>query len=534
MPADLVFLNGPVFCADAAGSLARAVTVEGDRIVAVGGEREAMEAIGPSTEVVDLAGRMLLPGFQDAHVHPAIGGRYLMRCDLLPSEDAGQARSVIQAYAHAHPDAPWILGGGWSYSWFERGTPSATMLDELTGDRPAYLVVRDGHSGWANSAALRAAGVDAGTPDPADGRIERLPGGEPQGTLHEGAMDLVERVLPEETHDDLVTALSMGQDHLLSLGVTAWQDAWVEAPLHAAYRTLAGRGELVASVRGALWWDRSRGTEQLEWIRTARSEGIGRYVPGAVKLMLDGVCENFTASMLDPYLPPAEGRGIDMIDPDQLAGIVIALDAEGIQCHFHAIGDAAVRLALDAVEAARLANGWSDLRPTIAHIQVIHPDDLPRFRRLGVIPNMQPLWAQADEAMTELTLPFLGPERGEWQYPFRALIDAGATAAMGSDWPVSTADVMAQVHVAVTRTGDDPSMPPFLPDQRVGIPDALRAFTAGSAHVNHLLPDRGTIAPGTVADLVVLGGDPFTAGHLDGLKADLTVVSGRVVYERRR
>lgn len=493
-----------------------------------------MDLIGPRTEVVDLAGRMLLPGFQDAHVHPAIGGRYLTRCDLLPVADAGQAGAVIRAYAEARPDVPWILGGGWSYSWFEGGTPSAAMLDELTGDRPAYLVVRDGHSGWANSAALRAAGIDARTPDPVDGRIERLPGGEPQGSLHEGAMDLVERVLPEEGHDDLVAALTLGQEHLLSLGITAWQDAWVEAPLHAAYRTLAGRGELLASVRGALWWDRGRGLEQLEWIRAARAEAVGGYVPGAVKLMLDGVCENFTASMLDPYLPPAEGSGIDMIDPDHLAEIVTALDAEGIQCHFHAIGDAAVRNALDAVEAARLANGWTDLRPTIAHIQVIHPDDLPRFRRLGVVPNMQPLWAQSDEAMTDLTLPFLGPERGEWQYPFRELVDSGATPAMGSDWPVSTADVMAQIHVAVTRTGDEPGMAPFLPAQRIDLPTALRAFTAGSAYVNHLLPGRGTIAPGTVADLVVLDGDPFAVDRLDEVTVALTVVSGRVVHDGRR
>ena len=328
--------------------------------------------------------------------------------------------------------------------------------------------------------------------------------------------------------------LRLGQAHLLSLGITAWQDAWVEPDLHAAYRDLAGAGELVASVRGAVWWDRFGGMGQLERVEAMAAGGVGRYSPGAVKLMLDGVCENFTASLLDPYLPPAAGSGIDMIDPEELAGIVVALDAAGLQCHFHAIGDAAVRLALDAVEAARLANGWTDLRPTIAHIQVIHPDDVPRFRRLGVIPNMQPLWAQADEAMTELTIPFLGEERATWQYPFRSLAAAGATLAMGSDWPVSTAGVLEQVAVAVTRRGPDPEMDPFLPAEALDLATVLRAVTAGSAHVNHLSADRGTIAPGTVADLVVLDGDPFVAGAVDEVGVDLTLVGGEVVYEGRR
>jgi predicted amidohydrolase YtcJ len=534
---DLVFVNGPVFAVDPARSTARAVAIGDGRIVALGGDREVAEHIGPRTEVVDLAGRMVLPGFQDAHVHPQMGGLYLLRCDLLSASDAGEAIVTIAAYAGAHPDG-WIRGGGWKYEWFERGTPSLDDLDPVTGDRPAYLRVSDGHSAWVNGAALRAAGIDASTPDPPDGRIERLPDGSPQGTLHEGAMYLVERVLPPETSGDLELALATGGRHLLELGITSWQDAWVGPELHEAYRGLVGRGALMGAVRAALWWDRARGMEQVEELVVRRSERVGDYRPEAVKIMLDGVCENFTASMLDPYLDgegrPTGGHGIDMIDPEELAGIVRELDQLGFQCHFHAVGDAAVRHALDAVEAARIANGWWDARHTIAHLQVIHPDDLPRFRRLGVVANLQPLWAQSEPAMTELTIPFLGEGRAARQYPFASLRREGAALAMGSDWPVSTADVMEQVHVAVRRVGpQDATADAFLPDERLDLATALTAFTAGSAFVNHLAADRGGIAPGNVADLVVLDGDPFEVDPPAEVRVAMTLFGGEVVFERR-
>jgi predicted amidohydrolase YtcJ len=534
---DLVFVNGPVFGADTVGATARAVAIGGGRIVAVGGEREVTGLVRPGTEVVDLAGRMLLPGFQDAHVHPQMGGLYLLRCDLLNVAGASDALRAIAAYAADHPEG-WIRGGGWKYEWFEHGTPPAVELDRMTGDRPAYLRVSDGHSAWVNGAALRAAGIDASTPDPPDGRIERLADGSPQGTLHEGAMRLVERVMPPESAEDLERALLTGGRHLVELGITAWHDAWVGPELHEAYRSLAGRGELSGTARAALWWDRDRGREQIEELAVRRAEGAEGYRPEAVKLMLDGVCENFTASMLEPYLDgegrPTDGHGIDMIDPGELLEIVRELDRFGFQCHFHAIGDAAVRHALDAVEAARIANGWWDARHTIAHLQVIHPDDLPRFRRLGVVANLQPLWAQVEPAMTELTIPFLGEPRAGRQYPFGSLRREGAVLAMGSDWPVSTADVMAQVHVAVRRTtpGDDRA-PMFLPDERLDLPTALASFTAGSAFVNHLSADRGGVATGKVADLVVLDGDPFEAGSPADVRVEMTLVGGEVVFERR-
>ncbi len=535
-PADTIFTDGPVF---RAGSRARAVAVTGGRISAVGDIATVEALAGPRTRRIDLDGRMLIAAFGDAHSHPLHGGRALLQCPLHDLDDVDAAKERIRAYAAEHPELSWVIGAGWKYDWFERGCPSADELDALVPDRPAYFSVADGHSGWANHRALAAAGIDADTPDPADGRIERLADGTPQGSLHEGAMDLVEDAAPPETDDDRRRGLLAGIEHLLSLGVVHWQDAIVLPELHVLYRDLAAADELRTPVRGALWWARDRGMDQIDDFVDQRAESVGNYVAGSVKLMLDGVCENFTASLLEPWLDadgnPLDHHGIDMIDPRELSGIVTRLDALGFQCHFHAIGDAAVRHALDAVEAARAANGWQDLRHTIAHIQVVHPGDIPRFRRLGVVANMQPLWAQAEPAMTDLTMPFLGPQRAGWQYPFASLRRDGAALAMGSDWPVSTADVFDQVHVAVTRTGHAEATEPFLPHERLDLTTVLEAVTVGSAHVNHLdQSGQGRIASGSVANLAVLDRDPFEERAVAGTRVDMTMIDGDIAFERRR
>lgn len=529
--ADTVFRNGRVFRADPARSWAEAVAVSGGRIAAVGGWSDLRHAVGPATEVIDLDGRFLGPGFQDAHVHPHTGGRRMITCDLTDAGDAAGALRRIGAYAAANPDDPWIHGGGWQFAWFGGGTPSAALLDSVVPDRPAYLRVADGHAGWANSLALAAAGIGRGTPDPRHGRIERLPGGLPQGTLQEeGGMALVERLLPVETDADLDRALLAAQDHLIGLGVTAWQDAAVGERLHRAYCRLAGDGRLVATVRGALWWDPDLGLEQLDAFEQAREESSGRYRAGTVKLMLDGVCENFTARTLTPYLDrhgtPTDNRGMDYIEVESLPRIVTEIMRRGFQPHFHALGDAAVRSALDAVEAARRELGWTDVRPHLAHLQIVHPDDIPRFAQLGVAMNAQAVWACADSAMIDLTIPYLGEPRASWQYPFADLLRAGTTLAMGSDWSVSTADPMAQIAVAVhRRTAEAPTA--FLPAQAIPVADALVGFTAGSAFVNHRESDSGTIRVGAVADLVVLDGDPFSTDDIASIRVDMTVVDGR-------
>ena len=516
MDFDLLFVNGPVFgCPPHT-----AVAVSGDRIVLTDGDQIA-------NRTIDLGGRMLAPGFQDAHVHPIKGGLRMIRCDMSddPDRETGLSRLATAAAGE------WLRGGGWAFDWFERGCPSKELLDELAPDRPAFLVVRDGHSAWVNSRALALAGIDAVTPDPPDGRIERLPDGSPQGTLHEGAMRLVERHLPPDSREELDLALEKGQQRLLGHGVTAWQDAWITPEYHAAYRRAVASGRLQASVRGALWWDRTRGLEQIDELERLSREGTGRYCPGSVKLMLDGVVENFTASVLHPYQRSDAGLGLDFIAADDLVEIVTRLDALGLQCHFHSLGDRAVRAALDAVEFARRRNGPSPRRHHLAHLQLVDPVDIPRFEALGVVANCQPLWACNEPAMTELTIPFLG-ERARHQYPFGALARAGARLAMGSDWPVSSADVMWQVSVAVTRTQvGHPERGVFLPEERLSLDQALAAFTEGSAFVNHL-DDRGRIAEGQAADLVVLSDDPYQSSDLSTITVDMTVVDGRIAHER--
>lgn len=536
--ADTVFVNGAVFTADPARSWARAVAVAGDRISCVGDDEQVLAEAGPDTEVVDLGGRLLSPGFQDAHVHPATGGEISLSCNLASASGADQAAALIAEYAGSHQIGDWVRGGGWHHAWYPSGCPTRAHLDHLVPDRPAYLRVADGHSGWANSIALRLAGVTAETPDPPDGRIEREPDGSPQGTLHEGAMHLVERVMPAATPERLQQALLTGQDHLLSLGITAWQDAWVGPELHDAYVRLAADGRLRGTARASLWWDRERGLEQIEEFEDRRRAASERYHPGTVKLMLDGVCENHTASLLVPYLDdtglPSENRGIDMIDPDELPTIVSELDRRGFQCHFHAIGDRAVRNALDAVETALGRNGWRSNRHHIAHIQIVDPADRPRFRRLGVAANAQALWACNESSQVDLTIPFIGATRAERQYPFASLLAAGAVLAMGSDWSVSTADVMAQISVAVERTiPEDRPSEPFFPAERIRLTDALSAFTAGSAWVNHLEDERGTIRTGGVADMAILAANPFdTDRPRHTIRVDMTMVGGEVVHRR--
>ncbi|MGW1273300.1 amidohydrolase [Streptomyces sp. NPDC002491] len=542
-PADLVLTGGPVHTVDPARSRATAVAVHAGRITAVGHD-EVHALIGPDTEVVDLAGRLLLPGFQDAHVHPQGAGLELGLCHLADTVDPAEYLRRIRAYADDRPDAEWVTGGGWSLEAFPGGAPTAAALDAIVPDRPVFLPNRDHHGAWVNTRALELAGIDARTPDPADGRIERDADGNPTGMLQEGAVHLVGRLVPAPTTEARLAALLRAQAVLHSHGVTAWQDAIVGAYANMpdpapSYRAAQEQGLLTARVVGALWWDRERGAEQIPELMAQREESsVGRFRAGTVKIMQDGIAENHTAAMLDPYLTgcgcASGASGISFVEPGELKKYVTELDALGFQVHFHALGDRAVREALDAVEAARDANGHRDTRHHLAHLQVVHPDDVRRFRRLGATANLQMLWAAHEPQMDELTLPFLGPERGARQYPFGDLLRAGATLAAGSDWPVSSPDPLQAIHVAVNRRVPDAprDTPAFLPGQRLDLGAALAAYTAGSAYVNGLDDLTGSIAVGKAADLVVLDRDPFTGApeEIAATRALQTFVDGERVF----
>ncbi len=539
-PADLVFTGGRIATMDAARSWATALAVRDGRIVAVGSDAAVRPFIGPGSRVIEGRGRTITPGFGDAHVHPVHAGLDRLHCELRGARGIDAYLELIAAYAASHPDADWIDGGGWSMDDFPGGVPTREALDRVVPDRPALLRSRDGHTAWVNSRALGIAGVTAATPDPEDGRIDRDERGEPVGGLQEGAIALVARLVPEPAPEELAEALRLGQAELHSLGITNWQDAIVSPREELAYTQVAGRGQLTGRVVGALWWERSRGSEQIDELVARRGQTAGdRYWPTSVKLMQDGVLENFTGAVLEPYLGsdgrPTANRGLSQIDPDALKEYVTRLDALGFQAHFHAIGERAVREALDAVEAARIANGPSDTRPHIAHIQVIHPEDIGRFRTLEVAANAQPYWACHDGQMDNLTIPFLGPERSTWQYPFRSLLEAGALLAMGSDWSVSTANPLLEMEVAVTRVRDlyRGEQPPFLPEQCISLMEALAGFTSGTAWVNHLEHEVGWLEVGKAADLVVLDRDLFdrAAGAIGEARVVGTFIDGAPVYE---
>jgi predicted amidohydrolase YtcJ len=545
--ADLIFLNGDVYTVDGVRSWAHSVAVKDGRIAAVGTETEVGDLRGGATEIVDLDGGLLLPGFQDAHIHPVGGGLDMLACDLHDLHSLDDYLGAIRSYAQAHPDREWIMGGGWSMDVFPGGTPTKDALDQVVPDRIVYLPNRDGHSAWVNSRALEAAGITKDTPDPEDGRIERDTNGEPSGTLHEGASGAVERLAPHATEDERYAGLLKGQEYLHSLGITAWQDAIIGtfgwADNLDTYVKAANDGALTARVVGALWWDRDRGMEQVEELLAARERGrAGRFAATSVKIMQDGVCENFTAAVLEPYFDrdgnPTGNRGISFVEPELLKEVVTRLDAEGFQVHFHALAERAVREALDAVEAARTANGMNDHRHHLAHLQIVHPDDIPRFGQLGAIANAQPLWAAHEGQMDELTIPFLGPERAEWQYPFASLVRSGAILAMGSDWSVSTPDPLEEMHVAVNRkmapqylygNGNDAV---FIPDERLDLATSVAGFTMGSAYVNHLDHETGSIEEGKFADLAVIDRNLFAhpVEEIASAKVTQTFVEGVRVF----
>jgi predicted amidohydrolase YtcJ len=534
-----VFRNGHVFDGHHHRPEHALVVADG-RVLAVLPEAEVSSHLGPGVEEVDLAGGLVLPGFQDAHVHPVQGGVERMRCDLSGLGTREEYLAAVKAYAEANPDQAWVLGGGWAMPAFGPHGPLASDLDAVVPDRPVFLPNRDHHGAWASSLALRLAGVHRDTPDPVDGRIERDGTGAPSGTLHEGAMRLVESRVPATTEAELDAALQVAQAYLHSLGVTAWQDAILGAfagsgDPGAAYLRAVEAGALTARVRGALWWERAEGLEQVERLVARRTELTrGRLDAGSVKIMQDGVVENYTAAMTRPYLDgrgsPTANRGLSFVDPQVLREAVTRLDAERFQVHVHAIGDRAVTEALDAFAAARDANGPSTGRHHVAHLQVVAPADRARFATLDVAANLQALWAVNDAAMLDMTLPFLEAEPASWQYPFASLARAGARLVAGSDWPVSTPDPLAALHVAVNRVAHDEPAEPFLASEALSTEQAFAAYTSGSAHVNHL-DETGTLAPGMLADLAVLDRDPFEdPGSIGSTRVVATYIDGRCVH----
>jgi predicted amidohydrolase YtcJ len=534
--ADAIYHTGRIYTVNADQPWAEAVGIRNGKITFVGSDDAVRAYIGQHTKLHDLRGRLMLPGFQDAHIHPILSGLDALACDLTGLKTIEAYRATIPGCAERLANKEWVTGAGWSMPAFGPGAiASKDIIDELVPDRPVYLVSADGHSGWANSRALAIAGIDKDTPDPVDGYIDRDPDtGEPVGSLQEGAMKLVQKHIPAPSSAERMAALEHARDMLHGYGITSLQEAYAYTEDLETYQALDKQHKLNLRVITALLWDNEQTEEQIATFLDQRERYTSGHIRAtSVKIFVDGVMENYTAVMLEPYLVERGTSGMPMIDPEYMKEVVTMLDAEGFQVHFHALGNGAVRSALDAIELAREQNGDSDRRHHLSHLQVIHPDDIPRFAELGAVANFQPAWAYADEYVVDLTLPFIKPGVAKWMYPIRSVLDAGGEVAFGSDWAVSTADPFYQIETAVTRIdAESHATDPFNPEQAITVEQAVEAFTTGSAWVNHLEQETGSIEVGKLADLIVLDQNIFEIepAEISDTKVLLTLFEGLPVH----
>lgn len=542
--ADLCLVSGRVF--DGAVLTAHtAVAARAGRIVAIGADDVVLKWCGPDTRVVDAAGGAILPGFVDAHIHAAFAGVERLSCDLTPARSVEETCELIRAAAGAaaqgrgsSEDTAWVTGGGWSHELFPE--PTRQQLDAIVVDRPVALSDAGHHTLWVNSRALELAGITRDTPQPHNGHIHVDAHGEPTGYLNESAAELVGRVIPPSTDAEIVAGLQNAQEFLWTLGVTGWHEAILgeyngKADCTAAYVAGLTAGSIRSAVSGALWVPQGTTEEQIpaliaDFERRRTDNAASGFDTRTVKAMVDGVPHGETAALLEPYCSH-HGSGELHLDEAALRALVLQADRAGFAMHLHIMGDRGIRVALDAVETARVANGPG---PThhFAHLSMIHPDDALRFGPLGITANMQALWATPDPHV----VPMIGEERMRRGYPFRTLADGGADLAMGSDWPVSPADPWAAIHVAVNRSF--PLIPgaesPLDASQALTLTEALAAYTSGSSSLVLGVPGRVRI--GERADLVVSTENPFDvpADRLYQLAAAATVVAGELVYERPR
>jgi predicted amidohydrolase YtcJ len=540
----LTIINGTVL--GAAG--ATTVRVAGGRVEAVGSAAD----VGRSGEVVDARGCTIMPGFDDAHIHLLGGARQMDDAQLYPLETVEAVLECIRDHAAAHPDVPWVLGRGWLYAPFPGGMPTRELLDAAVPDRPAYMGCYDGHTGWANSAALRLAGVDRTTPDPPNGVVVRDAAGEPTGALKEDAQLLVERWIPvpEEAADRAAVRRAIGGLH--ATGITSAQDAWLDLDGLAFWGRVHEAGELDLRFRAALIMEPGQTPD--DWRATLdryqaaafRLRGGDRLGAGIIKGFVDGVIEARTAAMLEPYAGDA-GRGLPAWEPDVLDAFVAEADRRGWQVELHAIGDRGVRMALDAFERAAAVNGpWAGdphgsgdvpgtfrRRHRVEHIETIDPADIGRFESLGVVASMQPYHGDPSPNQISVWAGNIGPERASRAWAWASIAAAGGRLAFGSDWPVVPYDPFIALNNAVNRqTVAGQPDGGWLPAERLPLADALEAHTAGSAWAAFADHRRGRIAPGMDADIIVLDRDLLAAGPsaIIGTGVRVTVIGGRIVH----
>jgi predicted amidohydrolase YtcJ len=526
--ADRVFLGGRIWTGDPARPRAQALALSGDVIVAVGTDAEVRPYIGPATTTVNLRGRFVAPGFNDAHLHFLV----VETVDLADAASVEEAQSRIRAYATAHPERPWVTGRGWVYGAFPGGLPHRRQLDAVIADRPVFMTSYDGHTAWANSKALEAGGITGETPDPEHGVIVRDEKGEPTGVLKESAARLVGRKVPPPTDEERYAALKRRLDEAASYGLTSAQNASTAAADLPAYERVAAEGGLKVRFYFALPMLKDIPPDELARYKEMRTRYPGPLMKfGAVKGFVDGVVESKTAAMLEPYV--GGGTGELNWTPADLDRTVALYDREGFQIFLHAIGDKAIRIALDAYERAARSNGTSGRRHRVEHIEVPTRADIARFAPLGVIASTQALFASPDQNTFDVYVPTLGPDRASRAMAFRSLDEAGAVQAFGSDSPVFSMEVLRGIYCAATRmTPEGTPAGGWQPQERISAEAALRHFTRDAAYASFEEQRKGTLGAGRLADLVVLSDDILAIPPAQILKTRvlLTVMGGRDTY----
>ena len=528
---DLVLRNAAIYTMNPAQPEAQALAVSAGRIVAIGSNEAIAQGYAAKRDV-DLLGQMVLPGFHDAHVHPVHGGVELSQCDLNDLATVAEITAKVGACNANSLGSGWLLGGGWNLGLFPRANPNKALLDAISMQRPIFLGGADGHSSWANSAALALAGIERETPNPPNGIIERDANGDASGTLRESAQDLVRAVIPPLSAQARRDGLLRGVKIANGFGITSFIEADAGAEELAAYRALMGSGELTARVVASI------GATNADADALMRPEDRGRDArlrADAAKIFVDGVLEGETAALLAPYLDNPGFSGELKMSPEALSAQVVELDRRGIQVHMHAIGDRAVRVALDAVEAARKANGPSDNRHHIAHLQLIDALDRPRFAQLAVTANFQALWAFPDQYITDVNLPQVGQARVDQVYPIGSILKAGGRVAGGSDWSVSSMNPLLAIETALTRSDPTGRIPGVLNEaERVSLADMLAAYTTNGAYLMHQEALTGSLEVGKAADLVVLERNLFEIPpqEIGEVAVTRTLLDGETVFER--
>jgi predicted amidohydrolase YtcJ len=536
--ADMVLVNGKVWTGEDAAPEAQAVAVWRGRVLAVGTDAEVKALVGPGTKVIDLGGRRAVPGFIDSHVHLLGGGRSLAQVDLKDAADEAEFGRRLAEWDRKTSRDRWLLGGNWDHDrTFAGKLPTAAIVDKYVPTRPVFISRYDGHMALANTAALKLAKVTADTADPPGGVVYRLADGKtPGGVLKDNAMALVDRLIPEPGEDEIGEAVRAAVRAFAANGITGVQD--MDGSSSATRRTLfrvlqrmAAAGEL--TVRVDLRWPIAAQRE-ITGVGVAANFG-GEYVRvGGVKGFMDGSLGSSTAKFFAPFAGEPGNTGVYVTEPDRMRQLIRDADRAGLSVCVHAIGDQANAVLLDLFAEAAKANGPRDRRFRIEHVQHLRPADYTRFKQLGVVASMQPYHVIDDGRWAEGRI---GKERCASSYAFRSLLDAGAVLAFGSDWPVAPLDVIAGIDAAVNRRTIDGKHPGgWFPEQRITAAEAVRAYTRGSAYAGSQEAERGTIAAGKLADVVVLSRDVLAAGERDRIgeaKIDMTVVGGRVVYERK-